>query len=48
MATGFYEEMKFKQGLKYAFFELMNIKEDYIVAKAGKANPFTLMRYLET
>jgi hypothetical protein len=33
--------------LKYAFFELQSIKEDYLIAKGGKANAFTLMRFLE-
>ena len=48
MATKNYEEMKYKQALKYAFFEINSIKEDYLIAKGGKANPYTLMRYLET
>ena len=43
-----YEEMKYKQVLKYILFELNNIKEDYLIAKGGKANAYTLMRYLET
>lgn len=46
-ATQYYEEMKYKQMLKYAFFELQSIKEDYLIAKGGKANAFTLMRFLE-
>ena len=48
MATKNYDEMKYKQALKYAFFEINSIKEDYLIAKGGKANPYTLMRYLET
>lgn len=48
MATQYYDEMKYKQALKYAFFEINSIKEDYLIAKGGKANPYTLMRYLET
>ena len=47
-ATKNYEEMRYKQALKYLFFELNNIKEDYLIAKGGKANAYTLMRYLET
>jgi leucyl-tRNA synthetase len=47
-STQYYEEMKYKQCLKYAFFELQSIKEDYLIAKGGKGNPFTLMRFLET
>jgi len=45
-ATQHYEEMKYKQALKFAFFEINSIKEDYLIAKGGKANPGTLMRYL--
>jgi len=47
-ATKNYEEMRYKQALKYLFFELNNIKEDYLIAKGGKANAYTLMRYLES
>ena len=32
--------------MKYGFFELQSIKEDYLIAKGGKVNPFTLMRYI--
>lgn len=38
--------MMFKKALKAGFYELQSIKEDYLIAKAGKANPYTLMRYL--
>jgi leucyl-tRNA synthetase len=47
-STKYYDEMKYKQCLKFGFFELQSIKEDYLIAKGGKANPFTLMRFLET
>jgi len=47
MGTRYYDEMKYKQALKYAFFEINSIKEDYLIAKGGKCNPYTLMRYLE-
>jgi leucyl-tRNA synthetase len=40
--------MKYKQALKFAFYELQSVKEDYLIAKGGVANPFTLIRYLET
>ena len=43
-----YDEMKYKQALKYGFFELQSIKEDYLIAKGGKANAYTFMRFLET
>jgi hypothetical protein len=39
--------MKYKQTLKFAFFELQSIKEDYLIAKGGNANPYTLIRFLE-
>jgi len=38
--------MMFKKALKAGFYELQSIKEDYLIAKARKANPYTLMRYL--
>lgn len=40
--------MKYKQALKFGFFELQSIKEDYLIAKGGKMNPYILMRFLET
>jgi len=46
-ATESYDQMKYRQALKYAFFQLQSMKEDYLIAKGGKANPFVLMRYLE-
>lgn len=39
--------MKYKQALKYSFFEFLSIKEDYLIANGGKANPYTLMKYIE-
>ena len=39
--------MKYKQALKHGFFELQSIKEDYLIAKAGNSNPYTMMRFLE-
>lgn len=47
-ATTNYDGMKYKQVLKAAFFELASIKEDYLIAKANKANPYTLMRFIVT
>lgn len=46
--TNAFNEMKFKQALKHAFFELSNLKEDYLIAKHGNVNPFLLMKYIET
>jgi len=31
--------MKFKQAMKHGFFEIQGLKEDYLIAKKGKANP---------
>jgi len=45
-ATANYDGMKFKQVLKSGFFELQSIKEDYLIAKAQKPNPYTLMRFI--
>lgn len=39
--------MKYKQALKFSFFEFLSIKEDYLIANGGKANPYTLMKYIE-
>ena len=39
--------MKYKQALKFGFFELQSIKEDYLIAKGGKPNPFVLIRFIE-
>jgi leucyl-tRNA synthetase len=46
--TRSYNEMKFKQALKHGFFETQNLKEDYLIAKAGKVNPFFLLNYIQT
>lgn len=48
LTTQSYNEVKFKQALKHGFFELQTIKEDYLIAKGGKANPFLLMKFIET
>jgi leucyl-tRNA synthetase len=45
-ATHYYDEIHYKQVLKYAFFELQGVKEDYLIAKGGVGNPYTLMRFL--
>ena len=47
-STENYEGMKYKQTLKYGFFELQSIKEDYLIAKENKANPYTLMKFILT
>jgi leucyl-tRNA synthetase len=46
VTTQNYDEIRYKQVLKSGFFELQNIKEDYLIAKEGKMNPFTLMRFI--
>ena len=46
--TEFYDKMMFKQALQYAFFMLQGIKEDYLIAKEKKTNPYVIMRYVET
>lgn len=40
--------MKYKQAMKFGFFMLQSIKEDYLIAKSGKANPYMLMKFIET
>jgi len=34
--------------MKHAFFEMQGIKEDYMIAKDQKPNPYILMRFIET
>ena len=46
-ATQYYDEIKYKQMLKFGFYELQSLKEDYLIAKGGKANPYTLMWFLQ-
>lgn len=46
--TRSYNELKYKQALKHGFFETQNIKDDYLVAKKGKMNPYILMKFIET
>jgi leucyl-tRNA synthetase len=33
--TKYYNEIKYKQALKSGFFEIQNIKDDYVLAKKG-------------
>jgi leucyl-tRNA synthetase len=46
--TRYYNEIKYKQVLKHGFFEIQNIKDDYLIAKKGNINPFLLMKFIET
>ena len=46
--TDSFNSMRFKQALKHGFFELSNLKEDYLIAKQGNVNPFLLLKYIET
>jgi leucyl-tRNA synthetase len=48
ITTKSFNEMRFKQALKHGFYELSTLKEDYLIAKGGKPNPFLLMKYIET
>ena len=36
LATKFYDEIKYKQAMKYAFFNMQGVKEDYTLAKQGR------------
>lgn len=47
MTTQFYDEMKYKQAAKCAFFEMNSAKEEYMSAKGGKINPYVIMRFME-
>ena len=43
-----YKDVKYKQALKHGFFEIQGSKEDYLIAKKGKANPQLLMQFIES
>jgi len=46
-----YEDMKYKNVLKYAFYEMINIKDQYILFNAddySKLNPTLMIKYLKT
>jgi leucyl-tRNA synthetase len=46
-----YEEMKYKNVLKYAFYEMINIKDQYILFNTEdytKLNPILMIKYLKT
>jgi leucyl-tRNA synthetase len=45
--TQHYDGMRFKQALQSAFFIPQGIKEDYLIAKNKKSNPYNLMRFIE-
>ena len=50
-ATQAYEEMKYKNVLKYAFYEMINAKDQYILFNADdytKLNPVLMVRFLKT
>ena len=49
-ATQAYDEMKYKNVLKYAFYEMINAKDQYIVFNADdytKLNPTLMVRFLK-
>jgi len=49
-ATQAYEEMKYKNVLKYAFYEMINAKDQYILFNADdytKLNPTLMVRFLK-
>lgn len=48
LTTKDYKEIKYKQALKHGFFEIQGLKEDYLIAKKGKANPQLLFKFIET
>ena len=50
-ATQAYEEMKYKNVLKYAFYEMINAKDQYILFNADdytKLNPTLMVHFLKT
>ena len=49
-ATQAYEEMKYKNVLKYAFYQMINIKDEYILFNGddySKLNPVLMVRFLK-
>lgn len=48
LTTKAYKEIKYKQVLKAGFFVFQAVKEDYLIAKKGKQNPFLMMKFIET
>mmetsp|Transcript_15483 Transcript_15483/g.10850 ORF Transcript_15483/g.10850 Transcript_15483/m.10850 type:complete len:243 (-) Transcript_15483:735-1463(-) len=45
--AGFYSEIKYKGIIKHAYYELLAVKEEYILGKQGKANPLVLIKFIE-
>ena len=46
--TKSYTDLRYKLALKHGFFEIQTLKEDYLIAKGGKQNPFLLLKFIET
>lgn len=42
-----YSEMKFKLALKFGFHELQGVRDDYVLFKQNKLNPYLVMKYVE-
>jgi leucyl-tRNA synthetase len=42
-----YSEMKFKIALKSGFHELQGVKDDYVLFKQNKLNPYLVMQFIE-
>lgn len=43
-----YREFIFRDVVKYAFNEMLSMKEYYIIGKNNKPNPFVLLRFIDT
>ena len=42
-----YSEMKFKLALKFGFHDLQSIRDDYVLLKQNKLNPYLVMRFID-
>ena len=43
-----YESMKFRDALKFGFYDMQSLKDDYVLARGGAApNPMVILRFVE-
>jgi len=46
--TQAYNELKYRNVLKYGFHEMLSLKEEYVIGNKGKVNPRLLLKYVKT
>lgn len=42
-----YAEMKFKLALKFGFHDLQGVRDDYVIFKQNKLNPYLVLKFIE-